>query len=183
MWDAAQCGFWSKHNCSVTFTHVHHLGFRISANTPKSGDNICCGFWGFGSLVESTWVIMLWLRLTATSNCFPHPHETLPHEPLLWASAQHIRPSPCLSREFHCKEWAYQSASNILRKSWVPAFVLPGDNSINNCDEVLNAEELWKKYFWRIDERWDHDFEVTRWETSTRASRSCRGERPRRDAL
>ncbi len=28
MWDAVRCGFWSKRNCSVTFTHVHHLGFQ-----------------------------------------------------------------------------------------------------------------------------------------------------------
>ena len=28
MWDAVGCGFWSKRNCSVTFTHVHQLGFQ-----------------------------------------------------------------------------------------------------------------------------------------------------------
>ena len=31
--------------------------------------------WGSGSLVESN-VITSWLRLRATSNCFPHPHWT-----------------------------------------------------------------------------------------------------------
>jgi hypothetical protein len=81
---------------------------------------------------------------------------------LLWASARQISPSPRLSREFNCEEWAYRSASNILHKSRVPAFVQPGDNNINDCNDVLNAEELWTKYFRRIDERWDHDFEVTR---------------------
>ena len=30
MWDAVRCGFWSKRNCSVTFTHVHQLGFQPS---------------------------------------------------------------------------------------------------------------------------------------------------------
>ena len=97
------------------------------------------------------------LKLLSTS-----PHETLPREPLLWASARRIRPSPRLSREFNYEEWAYRSASNILHKSRVPAFVQPGDNNINDCNDVLNAEELWTKYFRRIDKRWDHDFEVTR---------------------
>ena len=67
------------------------------------------------------------------------------------------------ARESNCEEWAYQSASNILRKSRVPTFVLPGDNDLNDCEDVQHAEEMWTKYFRRIDERWDHDFEVTRW--------------------
>jgi hypothetical protein len=34
-------------------------------------------FWGSGSLAESKWyVITSWLRLTANSNCFPHPYKT-----------------------------------------------------------------------------------------------------------
>ena len=33
-------------------------------------------FWGSGSLVESNDVIMSWLRLTATSNCFLHSYWT-----------------------------------------------------------------------------------------------------------
>jgi hypothetical protein len=31
---------------------------------------------GFGSLVESKWCHYVMLRLTATSNCFPHPYYT-----------------------------------------------------------------------------------------------------------
>ena len=30
--------------------------------------------WGSGSLVESNDVTLSWLRLTATSNCLPHPY-------------------------------------------------------------------------------------------------------------
>ncbi len=97
------------------------------------------------------------LKLLSTS-----PYETLPREPLLWASARRIRPSPRLSRELNCEEWAYRSASNILHKSQVPVFVQPGDNNINDCNNVLNAEELWTKYFRRIYKWWDHDFAVTR---------------------
>ena len=42
---------------------------------------------------------------------------------------------------------------NILRKSQVWAFVLPGDNKINGCKDVLNTEDLWTKYFQRIDKQ------------------------------
>jgi hypothetical protein len=66
-------------------------------------------------------------------------------------------------QESNCEEWAYQNASNILRKSRVPTFVLPGDNDMNDCDDVQHGEEMWTKYFRRFDERWDHDFVVTRW--------------------
>ncbi len=47
----------------------------------------------------------------------------------------------------------------------VPSFgVCPtGGQEINGCKDVLNAEELWTKYFQRIDERWGHNFEVMPW--------------------
>ena len=38
-----------------------------------------------------------------------------------------------------------------------------GGQQINGCKDVLNAEELWTKYFQRIDEQWGHDFEVLPW--------------------
>ena len=56
------------------------------------------------------------------------------------------------ARESNCKEWAYQSALNILRKSQVPTFVLPGDNNLNDCKDVHHVKEMWTKYFRRIDE-------------------------------
>jgi hypothetical protein len=65
--------------------------------------------------------------------------------------------------EDNCEEWAYQSASSILRKSRVPTFVLPGDNDINDCKDIGQGNAMWAKYFKRIDERWNHDFNVTRW--------------------
>ena len=40
------------------------------------------------------------------------------------------------ARESNCEEGAYQSASNILRKSRVLTFVLPGDNDLNDCEDV-----------------------------------------------
>ncbi|KAL3816623.1 hypothetical protein ACHAXA_004805, partial [Cyclostephanos tholiformis] len=63
----------------------------------------------------------------------------------------------------NCEEWAYQSASSILHESRVPTFVLPGDNDINDCINVTHGKEMWAKYFKRIDERWNHDFDVIRW--------------------
>ncbi len=106
-----------------------------------------------GHLWSRNDVIMLWLRLTVISNCLPHLHETLPHKPFPLASTRQKSPLPRLSREFNCEEWAYRLASNILRKSQVPVFVLPGDNNVNDCNNILNAKELWTKYFRRIDER------------------------------
>ncbi|KAL9185605.1 hypothetical protein ACHAXT_003382 [Thalassiosira profunda] len=62
-----------------------------------------------------------------------------------------------------CEEYAYRSASKIMKRSPVPAFVLPGDNDINDCDDHEHGEEMWLEYFHKLDEEWDHDFDVTRW--------------------
>ncbi|KAL3816620.1 hypothetical protein ACHAXA_004802 [Cyclostephanos tholiformis] len=67
------------------------------------------------------------------------------------------------AQEDYCEEWAYQAASGILMKCRVPTFVLPGDNDINDCEDIEHGKEMWAKYFGRIDEYWDHDFDVTRW--------------------
>ncbi len=67
------------------------------------------------------------------------------------------------AQEDNCEEWAYRSASRILHGSRVPTFVLPGDNDINDCANVTHGEAMWSKYFRRIDQRWHHDFDVTRW--------------------
>ncbi len=55
-------------------------------------------FWGSGSLVESNDIIILWLSLTATSNCFPHQHKA------------YIQ---CLSTLICCP-WAYGSSLKQL---------------------------------------------------------------------
>ncbi len=62
-----------------------------------------------------------------------------------------------------CQEYAYDEASYILKKSRIPTFVLPGDNDINDCDDHEHGEEMWEQYFYKIDERWDHSFNLTRW--------------------
>eukprot|EP00984_Skeletonema_dohrnii_P008155 scaffold2992_cov83-Skeletonema_dohrnii-CCMP3373.AAC.4 len=62
-----------------------------------------------------------------------------------------------------CREGAYYEAKEILKKSRMPTFVLPGDNDINDCDSMSHGEEMWTKYFGLFDQRWDHSFDVTRW--------------------
>ena len=67
------------------------------------------------------------------------------------------------AKEDKCEEWAYESASSILLKLRVPTFVVPGDNDLNDCPDVEDAEMMWTKYFKRMNEAWEHDFVVTRW--------------------
>ena len=62
-----------------------------------------------------------------------------------------------------CREGAYYEAREILKRSRMPTFVLPGDNDINDCNSMSHGEEMWMKYFHLFDERWDHSFDVTRW--------------------
>jgi hypothetical protein len=62
-----------------------------------------------------------------------------------------------------CREGAYDEAKQIMKKSRVPAFILPGDNDINDCNSMEHGEEMWKKYLATFDKRWDHGFDITRW--------------------
>jgi len=65
--------------------------------------------------------------------------------------------------EDNCEEWAYESASSIIKKSPIPTFVVPGDNDMNDCPDHEHGEDMWKQYFHKIDEYWEHDFNLTRW--------------------
>ena len=62
-----------------------------------------------------------------------------------------------------CREYAYREAANILGKSRITTFVLPGDNDINDCDDVSHGESMWLEYLHKFDERWDHSFDLRRW--------------------
>ncbi|KAL7494584.1 hypothetical protein ACHAWT_003216 [Skeletonema menzelii] len=62
-----------------------------------------------------------------------------------------------------CNEDAYQAASDILKQSNMPVFVIPGDNDINDCADYEHGEEQWTKHFHLHDKNWDHDFVVSRW--------------------
>jgi len=67
------------------------------------------------------------------------------------------------ARVDECQEYAYKSAADILKQSPVPTFVLPGDNDINDCYSSEHGEYMWRKYFHKIDEYWNHELNVTRW--------------------
>mmetsp|Transcript_6016 Transcript_6016/g.13372 ORF Transcript_6016/g.13372 Transcript_6016/m.13372 type:complete len:744 (-) Transcript_6016:184-2415(-) len=67
------------------------------------------------------------------------------------------------AQEDQCREFAYIEASAALRRSKVPVFVLPGDNDMNDCDDHDEGVYFWKKYFYKIDEEWNHSFDLTRW--------------------
>jgi hypothetical protein len=63
-----------------------------------------------------------------------------------------------------CREGAYSIAAQILSTATMPAFVLPGDNDINDCPSVQHGEDMWMKYFHLFDKKhWNHSFDVTRW--------------------
>lgn len=63
----------------------------------------------------------------------------------------------------NCEEWAYESASSILKQSSVPTFVLPGDNDMNDCDNQAQGIDMWTKYFMKFDLYWGHSFTIQRW--------------------
>ena len=67
------------------------------------------------------------------------------------------------ARVDRCREYAYREAADILGKSRITTFVLPGDNDINDCDDVTHGESMWLEYLHKFDERWDHPFDLRRW--------------------
>ncbi|KAL7529485.1 hypothetical protein ACHAXR_004399, partial [Thalassiosira sp. AJA248-18] len=68
-----------------------------------------------------------------------------------------------------CKEYAYREARDIIKKSPIPTFVLPGDNDINDCDDIEHGEEMWTEYFHKIDEQyWGDDVLYTSLENFVR---------------
>ena len=63
-----------------------------------------------------------------------------------------------------CREGAYSIAAQILSTARMPAFVLPGDNDINDCPSIQHGEDMWIKYFHLFDKKhWNHSLDVTRW--------------------
>jgi hypothetical protein len=46
-----------------------------------------------------------------------------------------------------CVESAYQDVANVLLDLAVPAFIIPGDNEWNDCDEPEEAWDFWETYF------------------------------------
>lgn len=61
-----------------------------------------------------------------------------------------------------CVEAEYVKVSNMLAKSAMPLFIIPGDNEFNDCGNPVEAWAFWEKYFSRFDQRWQHQFRVFR---------------------
>ncbi len=65
----------SKLDIYKVFEHIDMLSMGIQ-NQPYTviGALLCSDFGALGHLWSQNDVIMSWLRLTITSNCFPHPY-------------------------------------------------------------------------------------------------------------
>ena len=61
-----------------------------------------------------------------------------------------------------CDEVIYEKVAGMLAKSNVPTFVIPGDNEWNDCQKPEQGWKYWQKYFRRFDQRWKHDFQLSR---------------------
>jgi len=53
-----------------------------------------------------------------------------------------------------CNERRYQEVANVLQKSSIPLFIIPGDNEYNDCDDPIEAFAFWKKYFLHFHKKW-----------------------------
>ena len=67
------------------------------------------------------------------------------------------------ARVDYCEERVFQNASEILKQSSLPVFVLPGDNDINDCETMEHGKAMWTKYFSPLTNLWTHKFKMIRW--------------------
>jgi hypothetical protein len=61
-----------------------------------------------------------------------------------------------------CPETRYAHVKNLLVKSHVPIFVLPGEEDWNNCPNPDDAWESWQANFESFESNFEHHFEVNR---------------------
>ena len=59
-----------------------------------------------------------------------------------------------------CDEQIYSDVSNILKKSVLPVYIIPGDNEINDCEDPIAAYDLWNKYFFHLNENWPSEAKI-----------------------
>jgi chitodextrinase len=52
-----------------------------------------------------------------------------------------------------CPEPSYALVSDIMSQLAVPAFIIPGDNEWNDCDDPAAAWTLWESYFTEFEQR------------------------------
>ncbi len=85
-------------------------------------------FWGTGSFVESNDVIMSWLRLTATSNCFPHVR----HTKSVWAHcyAIHGHSVSALHSYSHLTWLRFWGSGSLLESTWCDYVMVKADSHL-----------------------------------------------------
>jgi hypothetical protein len=67
--------------------------------------------------------------------------------------------------EIDCDEYHYANLREILLKSKVPSFVVPGDNEWNDCGNNRGIEDAWghwNTHFMRLENNWNHTLSVVR---------------------
>jgi len=62
-----------------------------------------------------------------------------------------------------CSLAEYQAVEDILKRSKVPMFVIPGDNEWNDCPNRVQAWDYWTATFQSFEgKHWGHDFVIER---------------------
>ena len=68
------------------------------------------------------------------------------------------------SPDVPCEENLYSNMYQILKRSRVPVFIIPGDNEWTDCINDEQAWKFWTRYFLRFDLEFSHNYKVTRQE-------------------
>lgn len=61
-----------------------------------------------------------------------------------------------------CTLEEFQNVANMLLKSLIPVFIVPGDNEYNDCPNFEESFENWLKVFGRFETNWSLAFTVSR---------------------
>jgi uncharacterized protein len=67
--------------------------------------------------------------------------------------------------ETNCDEKDYKDFRDLLKKSPVPVFIIPGDNDYFSCENRSKAKNFWDQYISEFEKHWQIDFLVKRQET------------------
>ncbi len=54
-----------------------------------------------------------------------------------------------------CDETHYETIARLLQRSKTPAFILPGDNEWNDCEDPEQAWQYWRKHLFQLDQHWN----------------------------
>jgi TPR repeat protein len=65
-------------------------------------------------------------------------------------------------KELVCPENDYKDFKNLLKRSPIPVFVIPGDNGYDICNNPVEAKRFWDQYVSEFEKQWKLKFIVTR---------------------